>query len=89
MGNGDPVTQKQFYERMDNDKKEVLGAVGKLGDTVNGTSITVAKMETKLERVDALDKKLDTLKTWDRIDSIVSGAVAVALAALGINRGGE
>ncbi len=86
MGNGDPVTQQQFYDRSDRDKKEVLGAVKDLSDTVNTTNITVAKMETKLERVDGLEKKVDSLKTWDRIDSVISGAVAVALAALGINR---
>ena len=80
MGNGDPVTQEQFH----NGQKEILGAVDKVGDTVNNLRVDVAKVETKLERVDALEDQVGSLKTWDRIDTIVTGAAAVVLSALGI-----
>ncbi|MHC4073506.1 MAG: hypothetical protein ACYSUC_11575 [Planctomycetota bacterium] len=94
MGNGDPVTQKQFYETMNGSKKEILDAVEKVNgsvkavdDKANATNLTVVAMDAKLKRVDDLDKKVDSLRAWDRVDSIVSGVVAVTLAALGINRG--
>ncbi len=80
MGNGDPVTQEQFY----NGQKEILGAVSDVNDTVNNLRVDVGKVETKLERVDALEDQVGNLKTWDRIDTIATGAVAAVLAALGI-----
>lgn len=85
MGNGDPVTQQQFYDRADRDKTEVLGAIGKLSDTVNGTETKVAVIETKLQRVDDLEKKMDTLKTWDRIDSALTAVATAIVAGLGLN----
>lgn len=85
MANGDPVTQEQFY----NGQKEILIAVDKVGDTVNDLRVDVGKVETKLERVDKLEEQVGNLKTWDRIDTVVSGLAATVLAVLGINRGGE
>lgn len=87
MGNGDPVTQKQFADTMRQDKKEVLEAIDRVNGNVQKNSISLAKMETKLEQVDDLKDQVGSLKTWDRVDSVVTALATAVLAALGINRG--
>jgi hypothetical protein len=86
MGNGDPVSQQQFFDTMNGTKKEILEAVEKVNDNVGNNNVSIGKIETKLERVDKLEDQVGSLKTWDRIDTIASGAVAAMLAALGIGR---
>ena len=82
MGNGDPVTQEQFY----NGQKEILVAVDKVNDTVNDLRVDVGKVETKLERVDTLEDQVGSLKTWDRVDTVITGLATAILAGLGITR---
>lgn len=78
---------------MNGTKKEILDAVGKVNGRVrevdgklNTTNIIVAKLQERTGRVDKLEEKVDGLKTWDRVDSLVSGVVAAVLMALGINQ---
>ena len=78
MGNGDPVTQEQFYKG----QKEILTAVSDVDKTVSNLRVDVGKVETKLERVDKLEDQVGSLKTWDRIDTVITGAVTAALAFL-------
>ncbi len=87
MGNGDPVTQRQFAETAARDKKEVLDAIEKVNGTVHNNNVALAKMEAKLEQVDDLKNQVGSLKTWDRVDTVITAVVTAALAGLGINRG--
>ncbi len=87
MGNGDPVSQQQFADTMRQDKKEVLDAINGVDKSVGDLRVDVGKLETKMERVDKLEDQVGSLKTWDRIDTIVSAGFAAVLAALGLQNG--
>ncbi len=91
MGNGDPVTQQQFY----NGQKEILTAVDKVGDTVGDLRVDVGKVETMLDthekrmngqdtRMDGQDTKIDNQKAWNRGLAAIEGLLATVLVALGI-----
>ena len=91
MGDGDPVSQKQFYEG----QKEILQAVEKVNGGVQDTRVDVGKIDTKLEnnekrmdaqdmRMDGQDKKIDNQKAWNRGLAAVEGLLAAVLVALGI-----
>lgn len=91
MADGDPVTQKQFYDG----QKEILGAVGKVNETVQDTRVKVGKVETKLDthekrmdkqddRINGQDDKIDDQKKWNRGLAAVEGLIVTALAAVGI-----
>ncbi len=96
MGNGDPVTQEQFY----NGQREILQAVEKVNGGVQDTRVDVGKINTKLDnnekrmdaqdtRIDGQDTKIDNQKAWNRGLAAVEGLLAVVLAAVGINIRGE
>lgn len=91
MGNGDPVTQKQFYETVNGNQKETLDAIGKVGDTVQNLRVDVKEVSTKQEayetQVGKLEKSVDNQKTWNRGLAAVEGLLVAMLAAVGINRG--
>lgn len=84
MANGDPVSQQQFADTMRQDKKEVLEAINGVNDSVGNLRVDVAKLETKMDRVETLEDQVGNLKTWDRLDTIVSGLVMAILTALGL-----
>ena len=84
MGDNDHVTQKQFANTMRSDKKEVLDAIEKVNGSVTNLRVDVAKIETKLERVDKLEDQVGNLKTWDRVDTVITGIATAILAALGL-----
>lgn len=90
MPDGDAVTQKQFYTTMDGKTKEVLTAVEKVGDKVNGNSIAIAKMDATMKayngRIEANENNIHSAKLWNRADSIISGIVAGILGFLGMDR---
>ena len=87
MADGDPVSQQQFADTMRTDKKEVLAAINGVNDSVGNLRVDVGKLETKMERVDKLEDQVGNLKTWDRIDTVISAAAAAVLAALGLQNG--
>ncbi len=87
MSNNDPVSQQQFADTMRTDKKEVLDAINGVNDSVGDLRVDVGKLETKMERVDKLEDQVGDLKTWDRIDTVVTGIATTILAALGIQNG--
>ncbi len=91
MGNGDPVTQQQFYEG----QKEVLSAVESVNGGVQDIRVDVGQINTKLDnnekrmdgqdiRMDGQDTKIDNQKAWNRGLAAVEGLLATILVALGI-----
>lgn len=81
MSNGDPVTQKQFYETMNGSKREILDAVEKVNGHVQENKIALATVTTKIEQH---DDEIKSLKLWNKTDTVVSGVVVTVLAALGL-----
>ncbi len=73
--NGDPVTQKQFYEG----QKEVLVAVEKVNGNVNNLRVDMKGFETKQE---IMEKEVGRLQSWRNglatVEALL-GAVAVWL----------
>lgn len=90
MSNGDPVTQKQFYETVNGNQKEILGAIGKVDDTVQNLRVDAKEVATKQEaqetRMDGIEKSVDNQKNWNRGLAAVEGLLATVLVALGITR---
>lgn len=90
MPDGEPVNQKQFYETMDGTKTEILGAVEKVGDKVNGNSIAIAEMNATITafngRIETTENDIRNVKAWNRADSIISAIAAFILGILGIER---
>ncbi|KKL10550.1 hypothetical protein LCGC14_2554700 [marine sediment metagenome] len=91
MGNGDPVTQHQFYEG----QKEVLQAVEKVNGGVQNIRVDVGQIDTKLDnnemrmdaqdtRMDGQDVKIDDQKKWNRGLAAIEAALAALLVAVGI-----
>ncbi len=100
MGNGDPVTQQQFYDTMDGTKKDILKAVEKVNGHTQDLRVDVGKVQTSLDthekRMDGLDTtiekqddKIDDQKKWNRGLAVVEGLLVTALAAVGISIRGE
>ncbi len=96
MSNGDPVTQKQFYDG----QREILVAVEKVNGGVQDTRVDVGKINTKLDnnekRMDGLDTaiekqddNIDDQNKWNRGLAVVEGLLVTALAAVGISIRGE
>jgi hypothetical protein len=88
MADGEPVSQRQFFEKIDESNGKVLKAIGKVDDKVQANSVTLGKVETKLnaneKRMDAQDTKINDQKKWNRGLAAVEGLLVTALAALGI-----
>ena len=88
MGNGDPVTQKQFYETVNGNQKEILGAISKVDDTVQNLRVDVKEVSTKQEayetQVGKLEDSVGDQKKWNRGLAAVEGLIAAGLAYLGI-----
>jgi len=88
MGNGDPVTQKQFYDTMNGTKTEILNAVATVNGHVQENSVKLGVVETKLDthekRMDAQDVKIENQKVWNRGLASIEVALAGLLAYLGI-----
>ena len=57
---GDNPTLPDVYKRQDRDRREILDAIEKVGDTVQGNSIQGAKTE---EQVTALSNRMTGLET--------------------------
>lgn len=90
MADGEPVTQKQFYETVNGNQKEIMGAIGKVDDTVQNLRVDVKEVATKQEaqktRMDGVEKSVDNQKNWNRGLAAVEGLLATVLVALGIKR---
>lgn len=91
MADGEPVTQKQFYETVNGNQKELMGAIGKVDDTVQNLRVGAKEVATKQDaqetRIDGIEKSVDNQKNWNRGLAAVEGLLATILAAFGFSRG--
>ena len=76
MGNGDPVTQKQFFEG----QKEVLVAVEKVNGNVNELRLDMKGFETTQ---DIMVKDVSRLQTWRNGLAGVEALISAGLVWLG------
>lgn len=76
MGNGDPVTQKQFFEG----QKEVLVAVEKVNGNVNDLRLDMKGFETTQ---DIMVKDVSRLQTWRNGLAGVEALISAGLVWLG------
>ena len=90
MANGDPVTQKQFYETIEKSNGKVLKAIGEVDKTVNDLRVDVKEVATiqggQETRIKSVEDAADGQKNWNRGLAAVEGLLAVVLAAVGIGR---
>jgi len=88
MGNGDPVTQQQFYKESSASERRILEAVEKVNGNVSKNNTKLGVVETKLDthekRMDGIDDKIENQKVWNRGLAVVEGGLAAVLVALGI-----
>ena len=77
MGNGDPVTQKQFFEG----QKEVLVAVEKVNGNVNDLRLDMKGFETTQ---DIMVKDVSRLQTWRNGLAGVEALISAGLVWLGL-----
>ena len=95
MADGDPVSQRQFFETIDKSNGKVLKAIGKVDEKVQNVRVDVGKINTKLDnnekRMDAQDTrmgkqdtKIDDQKKWNRGLAAIEALLVAALATLGI-----
>lgn len=88
MGDGDQVTQKQFYDGIKESDEKVLTAIGKVDETVGNLRVDVKEVSTKQaayeKRMDAQDKKIEQQSNWNRGLAAVEALLASFLIALGI-----
>ena len=76
MGNGDPVTQKQFFEG----QKEVLLAVADVNNNVNDLRLDMKGFETTQ---DIMVKDVSRLQTWRNGLAGVEALISAGLVWLG------
>ena len=76
MGNGDPVTQKQFFEG----QKEVLLAVADVNNNVNDLRLDMKGFETTQE---IMVKDVSRLQTWRNGLAGVEALISAGLVWLG------
>lgn len=88
MSDGDPVSQRQFFETIEKSNGKVLKAIGKVDEKVQDLRVDVKEIATKQSahetRMDAQDKKIDDQKKWNRGLAAIEGLLATVLVALGI-----
>lgn len=77
MSNGDPVTQKQFYEG----QKEVLVAVEQVNGNVTNLRIDMKGYETKQE---IMEKEVSRLQAWRNGLATVEALISAGLVYIGI-----
>ena len=88
MGNGDPVTQQQFYKESSASERRILEAVEKVNGNVSKNNTKLGVVETKLDthekRMNGMDVKIENQKVWNRGLASIEVALAGLLAYLGI-----
>jgi hypothetical protein len=91
MANGDPVTQKQFFDTMSQTKTDILDAVEKTNGNVQANAVSLATVHTKHEgldkRVEKVEAVVENQKIWNRGLAAVEAIIAGVLAYLGFTRG--
>ena len=79
MADGEPVTQKQFFQG----QEKVIEAVNNVNGNVNELRIDMKEFEVKQE---VMEKEVGRLQTWRNGLATVEALISGALVYLGITR---